>query len=241
MRLLRVAVLWDELGQEWNLEPQSYEMMDRREGLLCPFCGCNSRVRHLTRIFLQDLGKATGVTFRSLGDASNDEFAANLQIAEINSVAGLHPFLINFPGLSYSEYQSGDPEIPSEDLMRLSYADETFDYVLTSDTLEHVPDFDVAMLEIRRVLKPGGKHIFNIPILWDRVTRRRAQIVDGKVQHLLPPSYHAGPQPDRSDYLVFNEFGSDVVERIEQSGLTVDVYQDRSNSLISTLVARRVA
>jgi SAM-dependent methyltransferase len=239
MRPLRVAVIPEELGQQWNLTSKDFRQIVRREGLLCPFCGSNSRVRHLTRIFLQELGKATGVTFRSLGDASNVDFAANLQIAEINSVAGLHPFLINFPGLSYSEYQSGDPGIPSEDLMRLSYADETFDYVLTSDTLEHVPDFDVAMLEIRRILKPGGKHIFNIPILWDRVTRRRARIVAGKVQHLLPPSYHAGPQPNRSDYLVFNEFGSDVVERIEQSGLTVDVYQDRSNPLISTLVAQR--
>ena len=37
--------------------------------------------------------------------------------------------------------------------------------MLTSETLEHVPDLDAALGEIRRVLVPGGRHIFTVPLL----------------------------------------------------------------------------
>ena len=53
----------------------------------------------------------------------------------------------------------------SEDLTRLTYSDASFDLVLTSETLEHVPDLEAALREIRRVLVPGGRHIFTIPQL----------------------------------------------------------------------------
>ena len=43
----------------------------------------------------------------------------------------------------------------------------SFDLVLTSETLEHVPDLAAASREIRRVLVPGGRHIFTIPLLPD--------------------------------------------------------------------------
>jgi ubiquinone/menaquinone biosynthesis C-methylase UbiE len=46
--------------------------------------------------------------------------------------------------------------VPSEDLCALSYADASFDLVVTSDTLEHVPDVDAALREIPRVLHEFG-------------------------------------------------------------------------------------
>jgi SAM-dependent methyltransferase len=123
--------------------------------------------------------------------------------------------------------------------MALSYEDATFDYILTSDTLEHVPDFDVALSEIRRVLKPGGKHVFTVPIIWDRRTRRRAEVVDGAVVHHFPPSHHGGPDSSPDDYLVFNEFGGDVVERIENAGFSVALVREPENELVVTIVATK--
>jgi len=38
----------------------------------------------------------------------------------------------------------------NEDICRLTYADASFDLVLSSDTLEHVPDFRAALRETRR-------------------------------------------------------------------------------------------
>ena len=69
------------------------------------------------------------------------------------------------PDLTYAEY-------PEEDVMALSYADASFDLVLTSDTLEHVEDPMKGMEEIRRVLRPGGRHVFTVPIKPDLATSR---------------------------------------------------------------------
>jgi SAM-dependent methyltransferase len=42
------------------------------------------------------------------------------------------------------------------DAQRLPFADDTFDCVLAMHMLYHVPDRDLALAEIRRVLRPGG-------------------------------------------------------------------------------------
>ena len=42
---------------------------------------------------------------------------------------------------------------------------DSFDLILTSETLEHVPDLHAALREIHRVLAPGGRHVFTVPVL----------------------------------------------------------------------------
>ena len=68
-------------------------------------------------------------------------------------------------GLCFSEFGSTSPAVPSQDLMQLTYADASFDMVITSDTLEHVPDIDRALRETLRILKPGGMHEFSVPVV----------------------------------------------------------------------------
>ena len=239
MRTVKWPVMWDQLGEDWELSETLYWQMDEREGRVCPFCFSNQRVRLLAKTLLADIRRTKGRRSRSVAELASRFVNDDLKIAEINAVSYLHPFLARLPNLSFSEYGSTDPAVPNEDLMGLSYEDAVFDYVLTSDTLEHVPDFDRAMKEIRRVLKPGGKHIFTIPVIWERSTRQRATLDDDGVHHILPPSHHAGPQINQEDYLVFNEFGGDVVERIANAGFSVDVVKDRKNSLVSTIIATR--
>ncbi len=41
--------------------------------------------------------------------------------------------------------------------MKLPYANDSFDVVMANHMLYHIPDIDVALKEIRRVLKPNGK------------------------------------------------------------------------------------
>ena len=98
--------------------------------------------------------------------------SAGFAIAEINRIEGLHEQLARLPGLpllGLSTRARGRARlvegVRSEDLTRLTYRDESFDLVLTSETLEHVPDLDAALSEIHRVLVPGGRHIFTIPLL----------------------------------------------------------------------------
>ncbi len=45
----------------------------------------------------------------------------------------------------------------------LPYTDNTFDYVVSSEFLEHITDIDQVLTEIERVLKPGGKTIHVFP------------------------------------------------------------------------------
>ena len=87
--------------------------------------------------------------------------SARSTIAEINAVGEMHRVSRAQPRLRHSEYGEG-----GEDIQALSYADESFDLVLTSETLEHVP-----RLAARRSPRPGGccgrggRHVFTVPLV----------------------------------------------------------------------------
>jgi len=49
------------------------------------------------------------------------------------------------------------------DALNLPYADETFDCVIASEILEHVPQDDAAIAELIRVLKVGGTLAVSVP------------------------------------------------------------------------------
>lgn len=129
--------------------------------------------------------------------------------------------------------------MPSEDLTRLSYGDASFDIATTSDTMEHVPDVDAALREVLRILKPGGAYVFSIPVVWDRATRQRAVLRDGRLEHLLPPSHHGAAGDGRHDMLVFHEFGADVVERCRAAGFELELLRSDDNPALVTFIARR--
>jgi ubiquinone/menaquinone biosynthesis C-methylase UbiE len=65
-------------------------------------------------------------------------------------------------------------EFKQENAEKLSFADESFDWVYSHGVLHHTPNTAVALAEVRRVLKPGGraivmlyhKHSFNY---WVRI------------------------------------------------------------------------
>jgi SAM-dependent methyltransferase len=65
------------------------------------------------------------------------------------------------------EYLSGDIESPRAmvrlDITSLGFPDSSFDVILCSHVLEHVPDDRSAMRELFRVMKPGGWGILDAP------------------------------------------------------------------------------
>jgi SAM-dependent methyltransferase len=54
------------------------------------------------------------------------------------------------------------------DLQQLPFADETYDFVFASHVLEHIPDDEKAISEIRRILKPHGIAILPVPIVGEK-------------------------------------------------------------------------
>ena len=52
------------------------------------------------------------------------------------------------------------------DALRLPYADNSFDVVLMSEILEHIPSDEAAIAEMARILKPGGIGAVTVPRYW---------------------------------------------------------------------------
>jgi ubiquinone/menaquinone biosynthesis C-methylase UbiE len=52
------------------------------------------------------------------------------------------------------------------DALTLPFADDSFDHVIVSEVLEHIPFDEAAMGEIARVVKPGGTVIATVPRFW---------------------------------------------------------------------------
>lgn len=71
--------------------------------------------------------------------------------------------------------------------LRLPFADATFDRVICAEVLEHVPDYQGMLAEIRRVLKPGGVLAVSVPrfvpewICW-RLSDEYHQVEGGHVR-----------------------------------------------------------
>jgi 2-polyprenyl-3-methyl-5-hydroxy-6-metoxy-1,4-benzoquinol methylase/glycosyltransferase involved in cell wall biosynthesis len=171
----------------------------------------------------------SGISSRSFVELLRNEEFRRLRIAEINACGILHEYLKERPNLFYSEWlpyaKPGEVHdgVRCEDLQHLTYPENYFDFILTSETLEHVSDPDKAWQEIYRTLKGGGYHIFTIPVVpWQRKTRQRARIVGGMREDLLEPAYHS--PWGREDVFVYTDFGMDVLEKLNDIGLKTEVF-----------------
>lgn len=58
---------------------------------------------------------------------------------------------------------SRDFSVTCADITRLPFADESFDCVICSEVLEHIPDHEVAVKELVRVLKAKGTLVVSVP------------------------------------------------------------------------------
>lgn len=108
----------------------------------------------------------------------------------------------------------------------MSFRDESVDLHVSQDVMEHVFCPDQAFSEIGRTLKPGGAHVFTVPIINKHSpTRQRAISEKGVVKHMESPQYHGNPI-DPNGSLVTFDWGYDICQRIfNVSGLFTHVIQ----------------
>jgi SAM-dependent methyltransferase len=105
--------------------------------------------------------------------------------------------------------------IRCENLERLSFPDNSFDLFITQDVMEHIFNPEAAFKEIARVLKPGGAHIFTVPIVNKRKKSERWASFgeNGEIVHHHEPEYHGNPVDPRGS-LVTMHWGYDIASYI---------------------------
>lgn len=192
-------VLWEALINEWQISQAETDYIDRQQGETCNLCGANLRSIALANAVRTFLG-----TNALLQEISTSELGKSTSILEINEAGMLTPFLKSFDRYVFGAY-------PEVDMHAIPYADDIFDLVIHSDTLEHIKNPIHALTECRRVLKPGGALCFTVPVIVGRLSRNR----DG-----LPKSYHGSPGVMQEDFVVHTEFGADTWAYVMEAGFT---------------------
>ncbi len=94
------------------------------------------------------------------------------------------------------------------DITQIPYEDNTFDYILCNHVLEHIPDEQLALSELKRVLKPDGIAFLNVPI-------------DVNLDHTLEnPSYNTDvlrlKYYGQCDHV--RKYGNDYITHLEAAG-----------------------
>jgi SAM-dependent methyltransferase len=182
-----------------------------REHLDCATCGFTNRIRAAIHVFYSHVKPAT---------------SDRIYLTE-QSTALFRWLQERQPNLVGSEYFGNIASLGShvrglrnEDLTQLTFADETFDHVLSFDVLEHVNDDVAALKEIYRCLKFGGTVLFGAPFAKERPHKliRARNDSDGNVQHLMAPEYHGNPVDPEGGALCYRYFAWDLVDDLRSIG-----------------------
>lgn len=168
-----------------------------RADALCPVCGALERHRLAVK-YLK--------TRTTLWDGRPKRL---LHIAPERQLSAL---LARAPGVTYISVDlTSKRAMVHADITKLSFADHNFDVIYCSHVLEHVPDDAAAMRELRRVLRPSGWAILQVPVLRD-VTFEDASITTPQAR-LAAFGQH--------DHVRI--YGKDYVERLRAAGFEVIV------------------
>jgi SAM-dependent methyltransferase len=114
-----------------------------------------------------------------------------------------------------------------ENLEALAFSDESIDLHISQDVLEHVFHPSRAFREVARTLRPGGAHVFTVPMMKGaEPSRMRATVdQDGGTHFLEEPVFHGNPISEEGA-LVTVDWGLDIGRHIFDScGLYTQVFQ----------------
>lgn len=192
----------------------------QRESMWCSACGASNRERSLWSVVIEHYGEHA-TSARAL--VMETRFAS-LQIAEVNRLNAGHEYLATLPDLTYAEY-------PDEDIQALSYADDRFDLLITSDTLEHVADYRLGLRETRRVLRTGGRHILTVPLRPDLPVSQDRSGMD-PIYHGAPPGPLAFFRRPTEDMVARHDFALDFVDEVATAGFAVELHGTGVESVI---------
>ncbi|MFN4299848.1 MAG: class I SAM-dependent methyltransferase [Thermaurantimonas sp.] len=171
----------------------------KRVNAKCPSCGCVERHRILWRYFI------------NIGCVVNEPHKSVLHFAP-------EPALRRKLTEMLPLYKCSDLSLEDADyaynLTRVDCPDAHWDYLICFHVLEHIEDDRQAMLEMHRILKPGGVAFVQVPIWPSELhpTYENPTIIDPRDRQITF---------GQEDHLRI--YGLDVVERLQEVGFEVQL------------------
>jgi len=186
----------------------------RGEGRECPCCG-----GHFRRMSRRRLSGWGGICPRCRSHPRHRAIALLLARGELPGRRLLHfapeplfdPVFARLPAI---ERVTADLHAPADlrlDISDMDLSDDSFDLILCSHVLEHVPDDRAAMGELRRVLADGGRALVLVPYRPDVTTYE-----DPAIRTPLGRMVAFGQQDHVRIY------GDDLPGRLREAGFEVD-------------------
>ena len=213
-----------------------------RESLTCSECLATSRYRSLARGILKAVKLRTGIEARSLAELAREKPSVRLAVYDTQVPFRYEKDAYPIPDLlsrcrwidlSISRYlpksrlgKKLGPKTTNQNLEKLTFPGESFDIVITSDVLEHVRLDEAAHREIRRVLKPGGAHVFTVPHIRSGDTLVRIRVTDpedpSRDEYLMEKEYHGDANAEDGRAISYRAYGKDLDARLTQMGFEVE-------------------
>ncbi len=192
-----------------------------RNDAICVRCGCVARHRHMAICILE--------AFAGQGISDLAAFGSHPGISVFNTASmgpivkrmGQHPNIIcteYFDDVAPGQFKDGRM---CQNLERLSFPDDCFDLILSEDVFEHLQDYRKGFLEVYRVLKPGGVHVFSVPFYHRSKSEDLFERKDGVLHPKGPIEYHG--DPIRGLIPTYTYFGFDLAAYLGQVGYLVDI------------------
>jgi SAM-dependent methyltransferase len=186
----------------------------------CPICFSNSRAR----LLLEYIQRETSVM----------SLDSPISILHIAPEYGIFLRLRTNKAIDYRAVDISPQEYRDAggvaycDITAINHSDESFDLVICSHVLEHIPDDRRAMKELFRVLKRGGTAILQVPI--------SASLPSTVEDPLLSDPRERERRFGQHDHVRI--YGADYTTRLQKCGFLVETFDPNSrwgNALVEEL------
>jgi SAM-dependent methyltransferase len=156
------------------------------------------------------LGLVRGERFLDLGAGRGRHlFEAMRRKAHVFALDSSAADLKDAAAVALAMVQGGEAEVSdwagavNGDALQLPFADDVFDRIVVSEVMEHIWDDERAIIEVVRVLRPGGRVAVTVPTFWPE-----------RVAWALNPAYHDTPGGHVRIYR-----RGDLERKLERAGL----------------------
>lgn len=188
----------------------------KRENVRCHNCGSLERHR-LIFIYINE-------KFNLFNNSSKDK----IKLLHFAPEKIFYDIFSDNNGIEYTacdlfpeKYQyNGKTEITKADITKIPFEDNSFDFIICSHVLEHIPNDRLAMSELYRVLSKNGNSILQVPIDYTREQTYEDQNITSPEERLKVFG--------QDDHVRI--YGKDYKTRLKDSGFIVN-----EDNYISTL------